>query len=253
MDPVVDTERFQREFFARLDNRFHLDQLFDYLPEIYFYAKDVHSRFVKVNLAMVRMHGCRRECEMIGRDDHAFHTRDMAQRYIDEDRKVQSLGKPLPNQVWLVPNHDGVLKWYVSSKLPLFGDGGKVIGIAGVMRDFEKAGSILEPYQEMATVVEFVSEHFAERIEVAELASRMHLSVSQFDRKFKKLFQMTPQQYILRVRVNAATQMLISSDDPIASIADRCGFYDQSYFTKQFRKVMAMTPRQYRETYQLEG
>ncbi len=37
----------------------------------------------------------------------------------------------------------------LSSKIPLMGDGGQVIGIAGAMRDVEKAGLFLEPYREM--------------------------------------------------------------------------------------------------------
>jgi AraC-like DNA-binding protein len=81
----------------------------------------------------------------------------------------------------------------------------------------------------------------------------VHLSVSQFDRKFKRLFQMTPQQYILRVRINAAAQTLATEAISVAEIAQQAGFYDQSYFTKQFRKQMGLTPsayrRQYRETH----
>lgn len=241
-------KQFQQAFFARLDQRFQLDVLFDYLPEIYFYAKDEHSRFVRVNTTLLRLYGLKSEADVIGKTDYDFHPHDLAERYIDEDRRVREGMRPIPNQVWLVP-HAGVLKWYISSKTPLFGDGGKVIGIAGAMRDVEKAGSVLGPYHEMAAVVAHVTEHYHQRLDVAELASLTHLSVSQFDRKFKKLFQMTPQQYILRVRMNAAAQALTSTDDPISAIAQRCGFYDQSYFTRQFRRVMKATPRSYRRQY----
>jgi AraC-like DNA-binding protein len=41
--------------------------------------------------------------------------------------------------------------------------------------------------------------------------------------------------------------MLLHSDDPLAIIADRCGFCDQSYFTRVFRDVKGLTPGQFRE------
>ena len=62
---------------------------------------------------------------------------------------------------------------------------------------------------------------------------------------------MTPMQYVLRVRINAALQALTTSDRNIAEIAAACGFYDQSYFTKQFRRQFAQTPTVYRERYRV--
>jgi len=101
----------------------------------------------------------------------------------------------------------------------------------------------------MERVLSYVVEHYAERIRVEDLARFVHLSVSQFDRKFKHLFQMTPQQYILRVRINAASQTLLHSDRTIASISDETGFYDQSSFTKHFSRQTGLTPRAYRRCY----
>jgi transcriptional regulator GlxA family with amidase domain len=54
------------------------------------------------------------------------------------------------------------------------------------------------------------------------------------------------------VRINAASQALMTSDRSIAEIAAACGFYDQSYFTKQFRRQFAQTPSAYRERYQAD-
>ena len=77
-----------------------------------------------------------------------------------------------------------------------------------------------------------------------------HFRALEFDRRFKRLYQMTPMQYVLRVRINAACQALTTSDRSIAEIAVACGFYDQSYFTKQFRKQFAQSPTGYRARYQ---
>jgi AraC-like DNA-binding protein len=81
------------------------------------------------------------------------------------------------------------------------------------------------------------------------LARLVSLSISQLDRRFKQLFQLTPQQFLLRVRLNAACQLLTSTDQNILQIALSTGFYDQSYFTKHFRRQMGMTPSAYRRKY----
>lgn len=248
-----DLLQFQRDFLARLDNQLYVARLFDFLPEVYFYAKNERSQFVKANQACLYMHGARREEQMIGKSDYDYHPRDLADQYVAEDQRVMLGGVPVPNQVWLVPDHRGNLKWYISSKIPLLGDGGKVIGIAGAMRDVAEAGRMLEPYRELDQVVTYVLRHFAEKIEVQRLADMMHLSVSQFDRKFKRVLQITPQQYILRVRTNAACQELTNTSKSIAQIAQQCGFYDQSYFTRQFVSQMGMTPTAYRAKYVATG
>lgn len=242
-------QRFQQRFFDRLASGLPLAQLFEYLPEVYLYIKNQQGRFVKVNRELANLRGCKNPDSMIGLTDFDLHPRHLAEQYVAEDRRVMQGKVPLPNQVWLVPDHQGVLKWHVSSKIPLFDSRGRVIGIAGAMRDIERAEMMLAPYQEMEQVLTYVMNHYAERIEVGTMARLVHLSVSQFDRRFKQLFQMTPQQYILRVRINTACHQLTNSRQSIAEIAQQTGFYDQSYFTKQFRKQMKVTPLAYRKRY----
>lgn len=55
-----------------------------------------------------------------------------------------------------------------------------------------------------------------------------------------------PEQ-IRQCRVDLACEMLLHSEDPLAIIAVRCGFCDQSYFTRVFRDVKGLTPGQFRE------
>ena len=250
---MTDTDRFQRRFFERLEGGLALAPLFEHLPEVYHFVKDRKSRFVKVNEALWRLRGYSSEAEMIGLSDREIHPQHLADRYIDEDRRVMGSGLPLPNQIWLVPGEGKKLKWFLSTKIPLFGPGGRVVGVAGVMRDLEKAESLIRPYREMDEVVNHVLRRYAGPIEVAELAALAHLSVSQLDRRFKRLYQMSPIQYVLRVRINAACVALTGSDRNVAEIAQACGFYDQSYFAKQFRKQLGETPTGYRTRYRPSG
>lgn len=233
----------------RLDSPWPFCALFEYLPDTYFYVKDTQSRFLAANQALAEMLGFRSPEELLGRTDRDFFPRDLAEQYIAEDARVLAAGRPVANQAWLVPDYRGELKWYLSSKIPLSGDGGRTIGLAGVLRDVAKASALLKPYVQMEDVLRHVLDHFDQRLSMEQLARMVGLSLSQFDRRFKRLFQMTPQQFLLRVRVNAAGRMLADTDRPVADIAQQTGFYDQSYFTKHFRRQMKLTPTAYRQAY----
>jgi AraC-like DNA-binding protein len=244
---------FQRRFFQQWENPWGVGRLFDYLPDTYFYAKNTRGQFVLVNRALASMYGLPGPEAMIAKTDHDFSPRDLADQYVAEDHRVMQAGTPLVNQAWLIPDYRGELQWYLSSKIPLFGRGGKVIGIAGAMRDVEKATDLLAPYQEMEQVLAYLFARYAEKIDFHRLAKLASLSISQFDRRFKRLFQLTPQQFLLRIRINAACQMLVAGERSILQIALRTGFYDQSYFAKHFRRQMGMTPKEYRRRYRREA
>ena len=62
----------------------------------------------------------------------------------------------------------------------------------------------------------------------------------------KRVFGLTPTQYILRVRVEHATELLTHTDRSLADIATACGFYDQADFTRKFGRLTSMTPAQFR-------
>ena len=246
---MASPEALQREFFGRLGPGRQFVDLFEYLPEVYVYAKDREGRLVAANRALVAMRGLSDEREMIGLTDFDLHPRHLAERYVAEDRRVMESGRALPNQVWLIPNEAGGLTWYLSTKVPLSGNSGEVVGVAGMLRDLRKFETAYRPYQALDAVLRHVLDHYAERIDVPELASMAGLSVSQFDRRFKALLRMTPREYVLKVRTDAAVHALVTTGRSVAEIAVDCGFYDQSSFGKQFRKRMGMTPGEYRRVY----
>lgn len=239
---------FDREqFLDDLEPSLPLAELFDVLPDVYLYVKDRESRFVHVNAAWLDIRGYDSIDRVLGLSDFDIHPRHLAARYIREDRDVMRSGQMLPNQVWLVPAGGTELRWFLSTKTPLRNRQGEICGIAGVMRDFEAAGEVFRPYQAMQDVLAYVARNYDQPIAVPDLAKLAQLSVSQFERRFKATFQMTPRQYIQRVRANAACEALVATDESVAQIAADCGYYDQSYFTKQFKRFMGITPLAYRK------
>ncbi|MEI7908423.1 MAG: AraC family transcriptional regulator [Verrucomicrobiota bacterium] len=237
------------EFFRRVAEPDFFAQLFDHLPQVFLYVKDRQHRFVRVNSAMAQLCGCSSTGEVLGKSDHDFSPPALADQYVEEDRQVMRSKQPLVDQVWLVPDAAGIPCWYFSTKLPIPGRGGQIIGIAGVMRPHDQAGDAPGDYRRMSGVCDHVLAHYGEPVTVPELAAKANLSVSQLQREFRRLFHMSPANYIQHVRLTVARRELSLTCKPAGRIALDCGFYDQSHFTRTFRSATGMSPSAYRRRF----
>jgi PAS domain S-box-containing protein len=248
----MDKKKFKRDFCSQLNNPSGLEALFDFIPEIYFWVKNKKGQFVMLNHADAEKCGGTREADIIGKTDFDVFPKDLAENYAKDDMEVIRTGNKITNRVEFVPNEDGTIDWYSTNKVPLYSKTGEIIGVAGTTKNFKKASSLLKPYMDMSDIVSHISEHYVNRIEVKTLASMMDLSISQFERKFKKAFNQSPMKFIIHVRIKAACKALIQTRETISIIAQKTGFYDQSTFTRQFRKYMGMLPREYRKKLSLK-
>jgi len=245
----IHSQPFDGDLLSQLDDPKIPFALFDHLPGVYLFIKDREHRFVKVNRGLLQLHACQSESEMLGRTDFDFHPPAFATQYTEEDRRVMESRRTLSDQVWLVTGADGMPRWYLSTKIPLTGHHGAVIGIAGVMRPFDHTGDAPGEYRRLTPAMEFVLAHFGDRITVADIARRAHLSVSHLQREFQRIFGMTPSDYLLRVRLLMARRRLEQTTDPIGKLALDCGFYDQSHFTRAFRSATGLRPLDYRRRF----
>lgn len=98
-------------------------------------------------------------------------------------------------------------------------------------------------------VKEYIQNHLEEDITVEILAGYACISVSQLFRIFKNEEKTTPVEYITRLRLFYASQMLKESDLPVSRIATSVGYNNYSYFTKVFKNKYGMTPSQYQRKY----
>lgn len=243
----MNTSAFQQNFFQSLENSTAAAHLFDFMPDIQLFMKNKKSQFTKVNRAFLHNCGLDNQSEALGKTDLDLFDPHIGQAYIDEDRRVMQSGKPLVDQVWVVPNSEGILIWYLCTKIPLFSREGKVVGIAGMLRTCADSGSLPAPYHKYEKVIDFIYSNYAQNIAVEELASIVHLSKSQFERQFRKLFNTSPLKYVNKVRLHQACQMLKGQGYiTITQVALDCGFYDHSYFTKVFTREIGMPPKVFR-------
>ena len=249
--PNTDTGHQEHEFAAQFASPSGLEVLFDHLPDVYFFVKDREGRFVRCNPAFATLLHAQHSTEVIGLRDLDFFPRSLADNYMRDDDAVMSSAAAIVDKAELVRTPQGGIDWYNTTKLPLLDASGGVIGIAGVTRDITKMKSTNERFLYWAPVLEAIIENYAEPLSTASLAEKVSLSVSQFDRRFKKRFLTTPRKYVMNVRINAACQLLASTELPIATIALQTGFYDQSHFTNYFSRAKGISPAQYRRKYTL--
>lgn len=81
-----------------------------------------------------------------------------------------------------------------------------------------------------------------------EIAERLNISKNHFMREFKRAMHISPQQYLLRHRIDRCRDDLVLSDMTIDEIAASGGFTDRYHFSKVFRKLTGSSPAEYRHT-----
>jgi PAS domain S-box-containing protein len=249
----MDVQRLRRRFLSRLAAPSGFDRLFDFLPDVYYFVKDTHHRFVIVNRGLAELMGARRVEDVVGHTDKDFFPAELADSYVRDDDLVMSTGQPLVDRTELMRQPDGSIHWYTTTKIPVRDRAGAILGVAGFTRDLKKMNITNERFLSMAPIIETIMNDFAQPLSVVDLAARAKLSVSQFERQFKRRFATTPLKYIMKVRIDAACQMLASTESTIAEVARGTGFYDQSHFTHQFVRSKGMTPRTWRERFRAGG
>ena len=220
---------------------------FDYFPDIRVFIKDCDARYVYANKPYADMLKTTVQ-EMIGKSDYDLYEGNIADLYLEEDRKTLS-GKSFLNKRWLVPDGEGRVAWCISYKYPLRNKGGKICGIFCTFRDLEIAGAEAKPFFDLAEVVEYIHANYTREILSEDLAEILSVSVSQMNRRFNKTLGRSPINYLLHVRLNAAKEQLIRTDQSVTEIAFSTGFNSTTYFNRQFKKNTNMTPKQYRARY----
>lgn len=100
-------------------------------------------------------------------------------------------------------------------------------------------------YLKLAGAVAHIENHYCTAVTTEELAKIAGYSERQFLRLFKSVFSVTPNLYIINLRMKKAQQLLKTSPLSIGEIAWNCGYDDHNYFSRIFKKHVGMTPSEY--------
>lgn len=109
-------------------------------------------------------------------------------------------------------------------------------------------GLAAQPKQkQLLWAVDYINEHYDTHITLESLSRQIGYSKAHFCRKFKQETGMTVNQYIERLRLDKAKNMLSETDMPIKDIALECGYSDIAYFTNRCKRLFHQPPAQLRK------
>ncbi|MDR6842096.1 AraC family transcriptional regulator [Pseudoxanthomonas sacheonensis] len=217
--------------------------LFDALPDVVFFVKDNESRYTHLNLTLVQRLGRKHRSEVIGKSTVEVFPLPLGGNYLMQDRRVLH-GEVIENQleVHLFPNRTP--GWCLTFKRPLCHQN-EVVGVVGISRDLGQPDSRHSAYERLNRALKYMQAHHGENLRIKTLADLAGVSVAQLERHFRRVFQLTPQQLLTKMRIESAMRLL-QDDKSIAAIGQLCGFADQSAFARQFKATVGMTPRDFR-------
>lgn len=92
----------------------------------------------------------------------------------------------------------------------------------------------------------YVETNYAGKLTIAEMAKSVGLNKNYFSAFFKENIGMTPQQYIIKFRINKACELMENKGLTIGDISRSVGYEDTLGFSKIFKKEKGMSPKKYR-------
>lgn len=104
-----------------------------------------------------------------------------------------------------------------------------------------------ERIENIASVIEYIEAHLAEKLDLETVADAVHYSKYYLHRMFTSTVDMTIHEYAKRRRLTEAAKLLVFTDRPVLDIALIAGYGSQQAFTNIFTAMYKMSPSRFRE------
>jgi len=222
-----------------------LEELFD-KTNVGFFAKDLDCKIISINKYMLPVFSVEKKEDVLGKTDMDFFPSHIATPFIDDDKYVMKEREIIQDRLEMVPMHNFKLYWMKTSKYPFYNEKNEVVGMLGITVRLKEAYDSMVQNTQLEKVMIYIEENIHNKISLDDLAEVAMMSKNSLLRNFKETFKISPVAYMKRVRIHLACKMLRHSDKDMLSIANECGFYDQSHFNKEFKAMLDITPRKYK-------
>lgn len=95
----------------------------------------------------------------------------------------------------------------------------------------------------------YVKNNLSQKITLSDLAWKLHCSTVTLTEHFKREYNMTIMEYVMKKRMDKAEKMLANSELSIREISEACGFPDIEYFSRCFKLSHGMSPSAWKKLY----
>lgn len=93
----------------------------------------------------------------------------------------------------------------------------------------------------------YIDEHYREPLSLRTIAGQFHFTREHISRKFRKETGLNLSDYLIRVRIEKAKELLLNSDLRIREIGEEVGIPDEKYFSRIFKRLTGVSPNDYRK------
>ena len=95
----------------------------------------------------------------------------------------------------------------------------------------------------LSSAITFMEQNYSQPILMTELARMVNLGASAFRHSFKYLTGLSPKDYLIRLRIEQAAEMMVdNSEIKVIDASIAVGFDNSSYFSRKFKEIIGMTP-----------
>lgn len=102
-------------------------------------------------------------------------------------------------------------------------------------------------YPVIKKVVEYIQDNIESKLDLKMLSELSGLSPNYFHRVFTENLGITPNDYITKIRLDKARELLVKTSLPVSEISFRCGFENIPYFSYLFKKHLGISPGKFRK------
>lgn len=96
-------------------------------------------------------------------------------------------------------------------------------------------------------VIKFIDENYNDNLSITQLAKILNVSEKHFAKTFKKVFLISPHQYVINKRLTESQKLLLATNLSVKEIAYRVGFDNENYFSKLFATKIGLSALKFRK------
>lgn len=156
-------------------------------------------------------------------------------------------GQSLRDTMLYITEHSDASSLHLIGHLFLFLD--KLIQTSSTRRSLR--GVRLKDFY-IQEAITYMEQNYQRDLSVEELAGVCKLNRSHFSKLFKDSMGCPPQEFLIRLRLSKAADMMKGTSQSIGSIAVRCGYPNQLHFSRAFKKRYGVPPREWRNQNQIQ-
>lgn len=107
----------------------------------------------------------------------------------------------------------------------------------------------ISPDEAVSIIKKYIESNYCQNIKITMFAEKYFFSIEYLTKMFRNKYGFTIYEYVLKLRMERAKELLENENNKIIDIAERLGYADNHYFSKAFRTYYNISPSQYRREF----